>query len=337
MICLINDVISAVVNCQLQTLNDKIIIERDAAYHVGNHVVIFKITYNNTYYALRCYRRTPPNLEAIYGSAFLPKELCVESLGRRYRLDVVLRPWIEGITLREAVERTTTFKSLSDEWSRLALEIVEAEWAHGDLSGDNIVVDAEGRMSLIDFDSSYCPALSGLSNNNLGTKLFQSSRRSPADFNSRIDDFSIVLITVALRALAHDAELLGRYPLPDGLLLDGSQIRPQAEYRPLQRIMELAIERGDFLLYRLSRMLGEGAVYYEALPRLLRFAVDGGRLSEGLVESFCEDGLWGYCCVESGEQVIPPLFDKAYRFRGGVAEVVLCGRRFVINRCGEVL
>lgn len=261
---------------------------------------------------------------------FYPNELNVESLDNHHELDVVLQPWIEGETLTETIEKNII---PLDGWNRLALEIINAEWAHCDLSGDNIIVGNDGELSLIDFDNAYTPNLHA--NNNLGSRLFQSPMRRPSDFNARTDDFSILLISVALRALVHAPELRLKYPLNDGILIDGSRVFA-SDYKLLDEITELAIKRGDFVLYRMVRLLTRHTIYFDELPRLLRFAVEGCE-ANGDLELFCEDGAWGYCDPNSGEQIIAPLFDKAYSFRGDTAQVMVGGRWFTINRRCEVL
>ena len=61
--------------------------------------------------------------------------------------DVVVDDWIEGITLHESVMRSADsgdkahLSNLARQFDRLALELLESDWAHGDLQPENILLD----------------------------------------------------------------------------------------------------------------------------------------------------------------------------------------------------
>ena len=72
------------------------------------------------------------------------------------------RRWIEGITLYEAVMRgagsgdKAHLSNLARQFDRLALELLESDWAHGDLKPENILLDESGTLRPVDFDAMRC-------------------------------------------------------------------------------------------------------------------------------------------------------------------------------------
>ena len=115
---------------------------------VGNSAVVFKIRCGSRYKMLKCYTRPMEHLEAIYQEKLLRQELYVwQADGQGEWCDVVVDDWIEGITLYEAVMRgagsgdKAHLSNLARQFDRLALELLESDWAHGDLKPENILLD----------------------------------------------------------------------------------------------------------------------------------------------------------------------------------------------------
>ena len=105
---------------------------------VGNSAVVFKIRCGSRYKMLKCYTRPMEHLEAIYQEKLLRQELYVwQADGQGEWCDVVVDDWIEGITLYEAVMRgagsgdKAHLSNLARQFDRLALELLESDWAHG--------------------------------------------------------------------------------------------------------------------------------------------------------------------------------------------------------------
>ena len=105
---------------------------------VGNSAVVFKIRCGSRYKMLKCYTRPMEHLEAIYQEKLLRQELYVwQADGQGEWCDVVVDDWIEGITLYESVMRSADsgdkahLSNLARQFDRLALELLESDWAHG--------------------------------------------------------------------------------------------------------------------------------------------------------------------------------------------------------------
>lgn len=130
---------------------------------VGNSAVVFKIRCGGRYKMLKCYTRPMEHLEAIYQEKLLRQELYVwQADGQGEWCDVVIDDWIEGITLYEAVMRgagsgdKAHLSNLARQFDRLALELLESDWAHGDLKPENILLDESGTLRPVIIRKSKC-------------------------------------------------------------------------------------------------------------------------------------------------------------------------------------
>lgn len=314
---------------------------RDAAgrlvYAVGNSAAVFRVRIGGRDCALRCYLRPLPDdgrLEACWPGRVFRRELFLFTNGGGWA-DVVLDDWIEGRTLQQCVAEAVAagdcrrLSELSREFDRLALELLAAPWAHGDLKPDNIIVTPAGRMELIDFDTRFTPELAGRPAAGLGTAAFQHPRRTAADFNIHIDDFPVALLSTALRMLALDPAFGAGDPEPDGLLLNGCRMA-DAAYPLYEAAVERLAREGLGARHAIARLLRHPLPELPELEELLRHAVaaeSGTAAPEPSADSpelFAAGGRWGFR-NGAGEVTIPPVYDNAFDFSDGVAAVTLGG------------
>ena len=291
--------------------------------YVGNSVIVFKALIEGEICAVRVYMRPHPNLRAIYRKGLYPRELfiCHEGKDDLYA-DVVLCDWVEGNTLRSEIERSVGDNSkmwaLSRRFEALATELLDKDWAHGDIKPENIIVNDEG-MHLIDFDAVYRKGLEAEDCVELGTRPYQHPARSKDNFGIHIDDYPIALITTLLAALAYDPSLGEHLHNSEYLLVDPTKALEGCDPM-LQRIEELFALQGDARHLRIAQLLHSHSV---ALPTLRQYLVPTPQPlgpSEKLSLE-CKLGLWGYKCGE--RWIIPPLYDLAFEFSEGVALVRL--------------
>lgn len=303
-------------------------------YWAGNNAVVLRVRYQGGDYALRCYRRTNPYLGELYGDRYLASELNVGGVLSPRFVDVVLCEWVDGESLSRVVERCDAkmLRSLAAKFDAMACALLRSEWAHGDLAPENIVVDSDGELHMVDLDARYIPEFEGRESVELGTQSYQSPHRTARDFHSRIDDFSIIIISTSLHALAAEPTLRGEYSSLDGLLLDGGKVMDR-DYEVKNRMLELFARGGHFVQYRALKSMVMSRVVVDALPSLLseRRGVDGD------LELFVTWGLCGYSDAASGEVVIPPLYDEAFEFRGDFALVRLSRWWFYIDKSGRAV
>ncbi len=338
MFALISDILAATrsMNLNLQTIRGVELLSTECM--AGNNVVVVKVAINDHHYAMRCYRRKKPYLKELYKEAYFQDELNVGgALSPRY-IDVVLCEWVDGHSLAKdvaeaiAIGDTLRLDELAKRFDRLALRLIDAEWAHGDLTPNNIIVDKNGDLHLIDLDACYIPELKGCKSCELGTQAYQSPFRTVHDFHSRIDDFSIAIISTSLHALTLDPTLKSRFPFMDGLLFDGQKIGDD-KYDVAEALHSLFCQNGCFREYRILKWLTINTLVIDSLPDLLGET----NIVNRPLELFINWGICGYCDGESGEVVIPPLYDEAFEFRGDFALVRVDRWWFYIDKSGAAV
>lgn len=284
---------------------------------VGNSAVVFKIRCGGRYKMLKCYTRPMEHLEAIYQEKLLRQELYVwQADGQGEWCDVVIDDWIEGITLYEAVMRgagsgdKAHLSNLARQFDRLALELLESDWAHGDLKPENILLDESGTLRPVDFDAMFLPVFAGEKSPELGTAAYQHPGRTAEDFDASIDDYSIATISTTLHALALEPGLLARYNRGEGLLLSPRKIVRHgcAAHAECLALFEKA---GDAVRYRIARLLESPLMRLPNLKPLVRYAVCGPETPADRGELFVRDGLWGFKIGE--RELIPPIIRRRFR------------------------
>ncbi|MFI3282308.1 MAG: WG repeat-containing protein [Rikenellaceae bacterium] len=310
-------------------------------YCVGNSVVLFKIFYDNRWCAMRCYMCPPVNGALVYGDRYYAEELYIYSNDRSgYRIDVVLDEWIEGVTLKERVEGAVErgdhdeLKMLADGFDVMARDLLRGEWAHGDLTMENIIVSCEGRLRLIDFDGKFIPELEGELSPELGTAAYQPPCRKITDFDARIDDYSVALISTALRVLSLRSEFYHTHSFYDGVLFDPMLIE-KGGCEALERSIEIFLCHNMGFAYRVAMLLKNGEL---RIPPLVDIFNSVGREypEEQELHLTMQHGLVGYS-TPNGQVVIPHIYDDGLEFSEGVVMVRMGESWMVVDRRGEVL
>ena len=217
----------------------------------GNFAVVFKMQApTGEYHALKCflrdqeerserYRIIAEELQYVQSTylvkfRYLESELFVDvpnTGGEEY--PVLLMDWVDGVPLdrylKTIIIRYDDYKKdlLAYRFSLLARWLVTQPFAHGDLKPDNICVRGDGSLVLLDYDGMYVPALSGRKPLEQGSPHYRHPLRSTLPFDEHIDDYSLSLILLSLRAIALDQTLYVRYSSSEYLLLsEQNQLNP---------------------------------------------------------------------------------------------------------------
>lgn len=315
--------------------------EKRPCYSVGNTAVTFRIRHQGRTKGLRCYFQPRPHLREIYGEAYLERELFLyESPTQGVWVDVVLTDWIEGEPLDRVIHRAAiaedraTLERLSQKFDSLALTLLEAEWAHGDLKPENIVVGEDGALHLIDRDATFLPTFKGMPSPELGTAAYQHPRRTSEFFDRSIDDFPIVLISTVLAALALDPSLYKRFDRGEGLLIN---TRNLTRCPALDTIKELFARGGVALRYRIAHLLDNPLPSIPQIELFFTQLQHPQPIDEGdpLPELYGEAGWWGFRTETA--VVIPPIYSEGHDFSEGYASIKIGPYWHIINRRGEVV
>ena len=263
----ISDYIEALRDAEdsLSELKDLRLVYDDQGHPImssGNFAVVFKMQApTGEYHALKCflrdqeerserYRMIAEELQYVQSTylvkfRYLESELFVDvpnTGGEEY--PVLLMDWVDGIPLDQYLKRIINKSYEKDllayRFSLLARWLVTQPFAHGDLKPDNICVRDDGSLILLDYDGMYVPALSGRKPLEQGSPHYRHPLRSTLPFNEHIDDYSLSLILLSLRAIALDETLYVRYSSSEYLLLsEQDQLNPYTSpvFKELNRLV----------------------------------------------------------------------------------------------------
>lgn len=245
----------------------------------GNFAVVFKMQDedNGKLYAVKCfikdqegrdesYRKIADELEVVSSAYILPlryleSELFVDTEHcDEEEFPVVVMEWVEGETLdaylNSHLDDEYALEMLSYRFNRMAAWLLAQPFAHGDLKPDNILVRKDGSLVLVDYDGMFVPSMKGEKAREIGSPDYRHPLRTDTDFDEHIDDFTIALIALSLKAIALDPTL--KSSVSDTLLLSASDYRSPSDSQMLQAIQSHSSDPG------LSLLLG---IFYIALAK----------------------------------------------------------------------
>ena len=247
---------------------------------VGNNAVTAccRVMGREGNYLIKCYHRTKPNLERIYGENAYLSELGIYSIdGRMEYIDIVLLPWVEGKPLDSIIgNNCETYPTLSRAFDKMALELLESEYAHGDLKPDNIIVGDDMHLSLIDLDAMWRPEFANELSAEIGTMAYRHPKRTHNYFKKSIDDYPIALISTMLAALALDKSLELRLDSNNTLLSPEECV--YGNDATLSEIIALFERDNDMPHKQIAESLRSQSPMIYGLHKLLYIAVNGSSI-----------------------------------------------------------
>lgn len=146
---------------------------------------------------------------------YLEKGICVG--GKWWPL--VRLEWVNGQTLykwlQDRVKKAdaSAIQAIAEQWVQVVNSLREMRICHGDLQHGNIMVTESGKIVLVDYDCMGVPGLFGEPAPEAGLPAYQHPDRKKCQvlLTENLDDFSALLITVALRAIAYDLSLWKKF------------------------------------------------------------------------------------------------------------------------------
>ena len=191
----------------------------------GGFALTYTITTSRGKFAVRCFHRESKGLERRYAAISKklaglrsPYFLAFQFQPQGIRVDgapypVVKMAWASGTTLGEFLEdnlrNPAALGRLADALVQLAAYLRKEGIAHGDLQSGNLMVSRDGSsVQLIDYDGMFVDDIKDLGSAELGHVNFQHpQRKSLNPFDASLDRFSLIALSVAIRALQADSSL----------------------------------------------------------------------------------------------------------------------------------
>lgn len=261
--------------------------------YVGGFTAVFPVVVNQEKWAFRCWHAEIGNVrkrfmiiaDAINKSkakylcdfAYTDEGLLIK--GMKY--PTTRMRWVEGQTIKEYIcnnaSDATKLRSLAAKFLLLAQDMHKHSFAHGDLQHGNIMVDKQGELFLVDYDSFYCPELKGESDIIVGLADYQHpSRKHNLIANEKLDYFSELIIYLSILAIAENPSLANKYKVADSDRMlfsaqDYKDIKHSAIYNDLQ-LLSLDIQQLlDVLCIYLSKQsLSDLEPFDKVLDRLTK-------------------------------------------------------------------
>jgi serine/threonine protein kinase len=259
-----------------RTLNN--ITVDSSSISAGNNAVTVrcKIDGREGEWLLKCYFRKKRHLDEIYGDDYYPNELRIYSInGEVDYIDVVVKPWVAGWPLdRHIGYNGSDYTALSREFDILALNTLDAIYAHGDIKPENIIVGSDNKMTLIDFDAMWRPEFDPSTLSEIGTLSYRHPNRKTTEFNKHIDDYPLALISTALAALALDQEAMKPFIKPDKTLFTPKLCLGHRD-RALNEAKRIFLEHKDTNHYRIAECIESPQVAINNLRELLYNTING--------------------------------------------------------------
>ncbi len=203
----------------------------NVVYSSGNYGTVFKLQNGQSAHALKCFTRSKPDLSKRYfliskaisrfndGSTFasfsyLPKTVRTLKNPAVY-FPALLMEWIDGVNLNSYISNNLeTPRKISDvakKFLSVAVRLQSYGMSHGDISGDNVMVNSSDGITLVDYDGMYVPSLKGMKAPENGHDHFQHPQRTTSTYSERLDNFSVLVTYLSLLAVASDPSMWGRY------------------------------------------------------------------------------------------------------------------------------
>ena len=190
----------------------------------GAFACVYSVSVGGRKYAVRCFTREVKDQQTRYNqlreyliNVLPPSFVHFEFLEHGISLKgawypVVRMEWVEGESLSNFVG-----SNLNDPD---ALRRIAAQWrggpaaslrglgiAHNDLQQGNVMVQADGRIRLVDYDGMFLPRFRGERSPELGHKNFQHPLRTAEDYDAYVDNFPSLVVYLSLLAIASDPGL----------------------------------------------------------------------------------------------------------------------------------
>ena len=198
----------------------------------GGCAVVFPFIVNGEKWSFRCWYADLGNVERRlrtlseglgklslpYFAPFFYEAEGIDVEGRLY--PTTRMKWVDGLNLNEYIcknkNKPDTLLKLAKEFEKMCKILHKHKIAHGDLASDNILINEDGSISLIDYDSVFIPQLEGFSDIVKGHTNYKHPARDKNVYsNEKLDYFAELIIYLSIISIAENPDLANKYNLKD--------------------------------------------------------------------------------------------------------------------------
>ena len=190
----------------------------------GAFACVYRVSVGGADYAVRCFTREVVDQQSRYNDlsnyliSVLPPSFVhfsYQEQGIKVRgiwYPIVRMEWVEGEILSKFVEfnlnRPDALRLLAARWRGGTTSSLRGLGiAHNDLQHGNVLVEADGRIRLVDYDGMFLPKFRGEQSPELGHKNYQHPKRGATNYDDYVDNFPALVVYLSLLAIAADPGL----------------------------------------------------------------------------------------------------------------------------------
>jgi eukaryotic-like serine/threonine-protein kinase len=223
----------------------------------GTTAIVFKATVDGQSQALRFLTRPDAASQHRYTALnhyFTERDLTRDVATSQWIDDAITvngRPWpmlqmqwVEGQTLNNYVEDlveaedTASILSLAAAWRELVRRIQAARFAHGDLQHGNVLVEGDGTLRLVDFDSAWIEPFAGAAPPpESGHRNYQ---RVDRPWGPWMDTFPGLVVYLSLLALGRSTKAWEHLHTGENLLFSGQDFSPPYQTQTWWQLTQLS-------------------------------------------------------------------------------------------------
>lgn len=203
-------------------------------HYTGGFAVVFPFWVNKVKWAFRCWYNNVGNigerlqtLSDELNRINLPYFCQFHYSEKGIALDGSIKPttrmlWVDGDNIKDYICKNSNnpskLKELADSFMQMCKDLHKANIAHGDLQHGNIIIDRQGKIYLIDYDSLYVPALKGEKDIITGLAAYQHPSRIKGRniyAHEKLDYFSELVIYLSIIAISESPILVNKFNVQD--------------------------------------------------------------------------------------------------------------------------
>ncbi len=277
--------------------------------YAGGFTAVFPVIVNGKKWAFRCWHSELGNVKRRFSkisdfikSVNVPYLCDFEYVDEGIIVNGKIYPttrmrWIDGVTIKEYIcsyaDDKPKMLALAANFLSLIRDMHQHHLAHGDLQHGNLIIDKEGNIFLVDYDSFYCPTLTGESDIITGLADYQHpARKDNAITSEKLDYFSELVIYTSILAIAENPSLIKKYQVADSERMlfsakDYQDFTDSEIYKDLQNLTpEIKQLLSIFIAYLSETSILNLDSFDVILDRMnIRFSISKSKIREGKEES----------------------------------------------------
>jgi serine/threonine protein kinase len=246
----------------------------------GGYAVIFKMKeiVTGKFKAIKCFHKHKPDLIPSYllisehlkeydspyliDFEFYEDEMWVNSeIANEKEFPIVVMEWVEGVTLKQFIKeniknpKRSLLRNLSGSFDDLAIWLINQTFSHCDIKPENILINNHRQLKIVDYDDMFVPNMKGQNARIEGTPGYINPNRSIYDFDENNDIFSLVIISLSLRAIVINPEIYNKTFSEEHLVFTQNDIEDHYNSETFNYLWQISREiEGEFIGFHLSLM-----------------------------------------------------------------------------------